>query len=827
MNKFFLQLNILVIFATLTFQGCMPIQSGASRANTATEYSNSPSSVPAFSSYVLMTNPSAQEGSMDLDADISLTTYLYHTPQYITNNQYLINNQLKIKDQISGVEENLTNISYKVMQIKDENTLTPMTYNTWAFEPHSHEFVEVNSFYHLTKQIKKFQESLKFIHTISSYVPLGGNFPYHSSIPTDLFEKQKNWPTSPYTVYTRGLDEINAAFYPSDFEMSIGYDKEITGRFLTEFSLATDPSIIYHETGHAFVHIMMNLRNHDQTGIGLSRLGTRFYDEAGAINEGIADYFSYAMTGRTHFAEWALGNFYGASRPISEDEEIHAHGISSTPGEKLSYPAFITYEANAHDQIIEDIHNGGMIASHYLTALTLDIQLVCSFDHEKSTNIIIALISETLSELGDLTGSGVEVFRTAYDEESNKSFVNLNKENAKEWIESVNPITYRSFFRTFARKLRDLLSTSHFQPDCSQAYNNTRIEQLLDEYGLLLFRSYNSDGNGDDPYYDPNDDSLTPQGFNYTSDQVSSLNQLKSVMIKKDHLILDPSSSASTAYVFDNRVSIKSIMDSYMFSGAITSDSLATHLIDNDFSYNNANGRISPGEVVGISLNLFNNSNSPMAGIEVLANDWDHANPVEDKACRVFNGFTDTWPTDTEGAATVENTTPQTVENSCNHTTTDNSTTAPVCFVLYSGEDSTQWISQKQFMYNIGLPSKNCLGGQSGEYDDCFIRAVKGADYSYFSKLDPQRNWSQTITADGDELIFTPSNLIYFEVNPWIPPGTRFNCRLRTRFTNCDDCFNRKVYDENGKEFYDDYQDYQYSGAQPFKIINFQFSVVD
>ena len=58
------------------------------------------------------------------------------------------------------------------------------------------------------------------------------------------------------------------------------------------------------------------------------------------------------------------------------------------------------------------------------------------------------------------------------------------------------------------------------------------------------------------------------------------------------------------------------------------------------------------------------------------------------------------------------------------------------------------------------------------------------------------------------------------EINKWVMPGTKFVCRLRARFTNCIDCYNSTPGE-------DDYEEYKYSGAEPFKVLNFQFEVID
>ena len=129
------------------------------------------------------------------------------------------------------------------------------------------------------------------------------------------------------------------------------------------------------------------------------------------------------------------------------------------------------------------------------------------------------------------------------------------------------------------------------------------IEQLLDHYGLLLFKSYNDDGN--------------IELLANNTLQVNSLNQLKSTLILKEHIGFDPTAGASIAYVFDKRESIANAIQAFLASGFLSADKDLTSptLIPSDYSYNNENGLISPGELVGISLNLYNSSNSSIAGV--------------------------------------------------------------------------------------------------------------------------------------------------------------------------------------------------------------------
>lgn len=72
-----------------------------------------------------------------------------------------------------------------------------------------------------------------------------------------------------------------------------------------------------------------------------------------------------------------------------------------------------------------------------------------------------------------------------------------------------------------------------------------------------------------------------------------------------------------------------------------------------------------------------------------------------------------------------------------------------------------------------------------------------------------------------DNAEFNAGNLLLMEINRWTPPGTKFRCRLRARFSNCSDCYNDV---DNGN---DEYLDSDLNGHKPFKVINFEFDVND
>ena len=98
-------------------------------------------------------------------------------------------------------------------------------------------------------------------------------------------------------------------------------------------------------------------------------------------------------------------------------------------------------------------------------------------------------------------------------------------------------------------------------------------------------------------------------------------------MVSKDLIKLDERTGKAKYFIFDKGSDIRTIVEA-LSRGQIRELSDQT---DPNLSYNNGNGEISPGEVVGISLNIYNDSNTAIGGVQVLANDWDHG--------KMDNGF--------------------------------------------------------------------------------------------------------------------------------------------------------------------------------------------
>jgi hypothetical protein len=373
--------------------------------------------------------------------------------------------------------------------------------------------------------------------------------------------------------------------------------------------------------------------------------------------------------------------------------------------------------------------------------------------------------------------------------------------------------------QTFAKNLKNNLSGLN---RCNgSAYSQDQIESLIDQYGLLLFRTYNQNRN------------LSTTSGTFVNTPINATNRKKSVLISKNLLILDPTANSSSAYVIDNHDQIKNLISTLQTGGIIGN---LSPLTPSDFGFNNDNGKMSPGEVVALALNLYNNSNSPMAGIQILANDWNHA--YLDTITNSIHPYqfpaslsNDQWPLVSEGGIVYPCLNDPCAIDSAGNTlyrtfTTDQS---PICFIQSNETNSTKWISQKDYAKKIGMSDFNsCL--DKDKPNECFIRAVKGADQSYYSKINPKSTWAQTMAnpTTGKAPALDGGNVILFELSKNIPPGTVVDCRLRVRFTNCEDCFHDdRIMDSTNKKLYYDFKDIDYNGPRPFKIIHLQIPITD
>lgn len=780
-----------MFFISLAIFSCLPENKTTTTRDRAQGSDGNGQVEPVNSGYgrLLDDNPIILSGQYNLSPNTNL-------------NRYLGGQELLVLDQYLNLDcqinEEAPLVSQCIRVKQDQNTPQLNRPNAkWAFDTKRNEFLEVNTFGHMKRIQKLYFDVLnqKYQKTWEQLDPH-----YESSIPMETISSTHIWNSQRSLWGYANCDLVNnASFSPATFSICMGRDSDYeTVRW------AQDSTIIYHEMGHALNHITFNLRNNVNPDIPYqTNLGSLFYDEGNSIEEGIADFASYLMNGRTHLGEWAMGRFNNASRPMSEDDGIHIPGIDTTAAGRLSYPTYVTYDPNFPDDPLEDVHFAGQIISHYLVALTQDLEKYCEVENEKARKKTLALIIESLSELGDLGAKGRDF--------NLEGHINHSADHSFEWIRINNPVNFRSFAQSMARSVKSIIVDNPLN-QCQ--YTLDDHEKLLDSYGLLLFRTYNESGNHKD------------YGHLHSNTHVATLNRAQTVLISKDLLKLSPEQNASEAFVFDNRSDMISATQSMKSAGQITEIS---SLIESDLPYNNGNGRISPGEVFGITPNLYNDSNSMMGGVQVLANDWDHFKWTDTHQDRPYTkgrpcNHLDGFPSQSLGGA---DTSGETGENpgECKYTTRQNGhefgeQLAPICLVQINDDDATKWAGQNELRERLQLEKNRCLGGEDSP-NDCFMRAIKGADQAFFSHIAPKKTWAQTVSNEGESPKFNISNLIFMEVSPWVPPGTIFKCRYRARFTNCNDCFHDPKTDGL------DFLDFEYSGGRPFKIINLQFTVID
>lgn len=786
---------------------------------------NTPSTLSVGHGRVLSRNPIVLSGNSNLGFGADLSVFL-GGQVFITNNNSLLESCTE-NDPVTAVDINIPSC-FSNLEKLGEAPIAPIS-GRWGFNIGTQEWLQTHTFYHTKIAVERFHESLRTAYTNANPFPAAS--PYETAIPTGLYTQGAFWYDSRNLItYSSCGDFANARFDPADFILCYGVDSATGARF------ADDPSVIYHEVGHAMVKIWLNMRNIASTAPVIastvrSDFGSAFYDEALSINEGIADYISHVITNRTRFGEWALRQF---ARPIGEEDGLHPVGINETSEGRFSYPDFIDFDVTFPTTPIEDTHLTGQIASHFFKEVQDQLVERCELSVYDSKTSVMYLIGETLAELGDLTS------RASDSNTVNTNHVNLTTENPDglddflsfRWAHFVNPPTLRSFFQKFGKYFLKVFNNG---VSCNGGnFGQDNFEQLLDDYGLLMFNTYNEDGNG---FNDP-----VETGHAGGNTAVNQANRNKSLMIPKDLIIYDPRDGASEAFVFDDQQSLLQVITNLKFAG---SKIQISPQISTNLAFNNGNNRISPGEVIGLSLNLYNNSNTTMGGIQVLANDWDqgkiNTTTGELEPC---NNFEDEFPLDSEGAADRATEVIPANDGDCNSVTkvngsdttsgTPNEPLAPICWVQQLGENETRWVSQNTYRKDIGLDSSKCLDPNSNNFNDCVMRVVSGASHAFYSKMDPQKTWAESLTVltaptpdfpDGNVLTsaqFTTGNLVLFEVSPFITPGTIFNCRFRVRFTNCADCWEDPDRADN-----DDYLDYEYSGDRPYKIFNLQFSVVD
>lgn len=828
--------------------------------------------------YVYEDDPIALTGNANLSATVNMGKLVSSTPKDIApaTKTTLTNDCNFVQEKYStdfSYSDPATRVFIDCLRVikNDDPTVAPIQPNngSWVFPGNTSEFYQVNAMYHANKLTQRMLGLLSFIHkdlhmdnTVKSLPPAVPYFlgdmgtwwhKYNAGISTMAKSGQ-------VTVQSQAQIENNAFYDPASNQVKLGY-VALNGTPNGALEIQ-DPSVLYHELGHQFMTLFLNLRNAQLiSGVWKPTPYKAFplyvgAEELGALSEGIADYFSYFMNGRTTFANWGLQRFLNAGRPITEDNPLHAPGISSADDERLSYPDFLLYYPQAPDTPLDDPHNAGMITSHYLVALTEALKTECLMDQEMATNHVMLLMAESFAFLGDLTGRGTDYNNTNDGTGNPRAMVNLHRNGSYEWYYESRRIDMRRFFQVFARNIYHTLSRNY----CTN-FTKEKSEKLLDLYGLLLFRHYDDNGTFSDSLSAKasrvdafalatptglknsrvNSLAASQFGGNYPNSPsatypntvaptfVDEANRNKSVLVPKSSLAFNASGAYATLILDDSQTFGQNVATNTLFQGRVISPSTGIA----GWEYNNKNGKISPGEIVGISLNLVNNSNQPIAGVHLLATPWAHMKVQTDgssiptwkaKPCSI-NGF----PSTSEGGLSSTECTdadilPATGTRFYKPTTGNYPAKAlhPVCLVQYSSTEETRWVSQDEFRRNVlQLQDKECLGYGTPDFvpEECLMRFLPGRDSAFLSRIDPGKSFRQTTDPTG-KVGLNYANGLALEVNKWITPGTTFTCRLRAQFSNCSDCFQSASSE-------DDYSDIEYGGAKPFRVLDIPLTILD
>lgn len=843
-----------LLISTFILASCNPTEITSSGQRAGTTYT---SAEMANKAYIYRESPYITEG-MDYGVNKGMKSSTdTRVPELITTNSLLKGDcTLSLFNNSSSVMDCIRSYDSKTAA---QQLLPRKADGTWVFPTNSSEFYQVNGLYHVQAGANKFFDKLKFTYdslyshplfvsktkSTPKYLPDTKMFWFQAITPANDNYFRNNFLSS----YALCNLELNASFSPAGPDLCFGKWSAHTSFFFVQ-----DPSIVYHELGHALIAVMMNMRNGSKSLSGLdyhalrSNLGSRGYDEAGSIGEGVADYFSFVMNKRTHIGEWALGKTLQASRPMSEDDSAHISGIDTTSEGRLSYPQYLLYDPNHPTVPFEDIHYAGQIVSHYLVALTKEFQNQCiipttSDPHEVATSYVMMLLAETFSEIGDLKAVGLDAMNgLAY--EPGYRFNNLDEFSSYMWAHVVNPPTYRRFFQTMSKNILKYMTNGL----CS-GFDKNESEKLLDDYGLLLFKTYNNNNSSTknkNVQFNTNNGQLTTLS---APTPIEESNRRKTVLVSKQLVSLAPpnaTNDVASYYLIDDVASVNNLLQNLLFKGYPMNPSTGVASVN----YNNNNVKVSPGEIIAVIPNLLNSSNSTMAGVHLLANDWDHVH------------ITDTTGDTGNFQPCVVDTVTTTAQGgqdglTCGNTLTDytrhikrevspavfkyrtTEAVAPVCLVQLEEGPVTRWVSQNEFRKKQGLElqDKDCLGYGGTAYNEdftfnpheCLVRVLPGANSAFYSKIDAQKSYVETMRSGNPDHVFNAGNAVMFEVNKWIPPGTKFRCRLRAKFSNCSDCFSDQT-DSNADgivDSNDDFVDSEFNGSKPYKVINLEFDVND
>ncbi len=700
------------------------------------------------------------------------------------------------------------------------SSYTSPIYGTWGYSPGTNEFREISTFVIARNSIDRYLEQLSLSRTNStlsldatpsipdSYISVTPNFWFSSQTISDAKLK----------VYSHCTRDAKPAFYSASYEVCLGNADNIKVNNETPFAYfnySEDTTIVHHEMGHVFSFNLFNARNIQAAPtLGTDRrvdFGGDFYSEEDALSEGFSDWYAYLISGKTTIFDWIGKILPQVRRPVSEASGLHPSYVAEDESSRVRYPEFLSFDTSDTSTAVEDSHFGGQILSHFLTHLEKEMVTTCELSNRAARDAIFHLVQETLAELGDLTSKGRgDAFGTVG---AGDDTVNMTEQVSEEWVQKNRPVNFRSFAQTFAKHFIRIIPGNGAALCNGNNFTADALESILDQHGLLLFKTYNDDGNNAVNGHAGN----TP---------VTSLNRVYSALLPKSALEIDTRAGQPSTgyYILDNSTALTEILNELVSAGKTLETELGNPALVN-VGNSNGNARVTPGEIIGIALNLFNDSNITMGGVQILANAWDHVK-VDGGETKMCNTFEDGFPNTSQNGIGINNAGP--VEGDCLYVTRENGqkitevneTIAPVCFIRKPGVQTT-WVSQSEYRDFVGITDSECLMG-GDDPDQCFFRPIPGADVAWYSKIDANKNYPETFDPDGAASpTFNAGNVLLFEVSEKLPPGSIINCRLRARFTNCEDCW----HDEDNGD--DDYLDYEFAGYKPFRIFNIQFTVLD
>jgi hypothetical protein len=473
-----------------------------------------------------------------------------------------------------------------------------------------------------------------------------------------------------------------------------------------------------------------------------------------------------------------------------------------------------------------------------------------------ATKHVMLLLAESFAFLGDMSGQGTDYNHTA------RPLVNLSRQGAYEWYYGTRRVTMRRFYQQMAKNIYHLFSMGDLCPNLTKE----KSEQLLDMYGLLLFKHYDDNGTFSDSSSTQNvrrdsyvisgvngvkgsnldgffGDETLWDGLNYPNfpddsfplttapTGVDELNRAKTLLVPKSTLKLKSNSAYSTLLLDDSTAFAQDIATKTLFEGRIIS--FSTGLAGAE--YNNSNLKISPGEVVGLVMNFENSGNTPIAGVSILATPWAHMVVQNDPTSglpswRALPCSINNFPLTSEGgqstAACADGlilpTDGARFKKPATGVVYPAKALHPVCLVQYNANNETRWMSQDEYRRTVmQIEDKHCLGFGSPDFvpAECLMRFLPGRDAAFLAKIDPLKSYRQTVAPVAADKL-PSSAALALEVNKKIAPGTMFTCRLRAQFSNCSDCYQDAAGD-------DEYTDIEYGGHKPFRVIDLPLTILD